>query len=1121
MRTRLSAVCGSVLEAGWLFALILTPLFFNIFSARSFEPDKTFLLRSIALIMAVAWAVRWIENHPRGQSQGKGGPGNKSRLFPFRLQCLTTTPGAFLMLLFLTSYAFSTAVSIFPRISFFGSYSRLQGLYTFLCYGVIFFILLGGIKTKIQVERFFKAVVLTSIPVSVYGILQHYRLDPLAWATTIDERITGANMGNPIFVAAYLIMVVPVTMSMIMQSFAAPPRDSNKRWEAIFKASAYAVALALQLSCIIFTQSRGPWLGLLGAFFVLFLGMLIYAARKSPSDHSFTIKDVLKAFLFALGSLVTGFFPGYCYFLIKRKGFSWLWMGFVIQTLIVAGFLFTLNMPSTPFKEMLKIPYIGRLGELSHKAQSGTTRVRVLIWEGTADLIRSNPGRLLFGYGPESMKHVWDPFSPAELTQLESKRAAPDRAHNETFDRIVTTGIGGLIFYMLLVGAIFYYGFKWIGFISSRSHTIFFFIITMIGSTLGILLPRLTQGDFSFSGVGLSLGFVAGISFYLISSPFTTIRHEKMEWTHFLILGILGAITAHFIEIHFGIAIVSTRLYFFAYAAVLFVIGTREFSEHVPFKEGGAEPSQISEKVPIKGNIKAPGRNKPIKKTKPEKNVGLPSQGFFVRPVMVHALLTALIMSTLLFCLMTNTGAETDAFSIIWFSLVGSKAALGSLIVLIVTYLFGALLVLEAVWHDSREAGQRGDFLAALGLYTVTNLVVLVLFAFIHASYLKPGVDVGNVVSFFSLFVLGLGLTFSFFLTPSLKEMPSLPWKSKALWSYAILLLCVFVIISATNITPVKADIYLKLGLAHEKKYQWNQAIAMLNRAIEADPKEETYYLNLGRILFGKANSSNDLSEKNAVFEKIRLSMEQAHELNPMNSDHIANLGLVYLRWSQFDPNTESRREKLAISNSYFQKALEKSPRKTIIINNWARVFAAEGNFDEAVRQLNYSLSLDNTFAETYIALGDVYSMQGNTRGASHAYENAVRYDPLSADALSMLGLSYFKEGRLKESLELTRKAVELRPNLMKAQSLLGILYFRLNRYEEAIDANLKVLTMRQSDVVAHRNLVILYEKVGRRDRAIEHLEQAIHYTPPQDRQQLEQILQYMKSGKASRLPGS
>lgn len=53
MTTKLSAWCERIVEAGWLAALIATPLYFNVHSSRIFEPDKIALLRSIALIMAL------------------------------------------------------------------------------------------------------------------------------------------------------------------------------------------------------------------------------------------------------------------------------------------------------------------------------------------------------------------------------------------------------------------------------------------------------------------------------------------------------------------------------------------------------------------------------------------------------------------------------------------------------------------------------------------------------------------------------------------------------------------------------------------------------------------------------------------------------------------------------------------------------------------------------------------------------------------------------------------------------------------------------------------------------------------------------------------------------------
>jgi len=56
-KSKLGVFCDKLIEAGWLAALVVAPLFFNVWSDRVFEPDKIVLVRSIALVMAGAWLV--------------------------------------------------------------------------------------------------------------------------------------------------------------------------------------------------------------------------------------------------------------------------------------------------------------------------------------------------------------------------------------------------------------------------------------------------------------------------------------------------------------------------------------------------------------------------------------------------------------------------------------------------------------------------------------------------------------------------------------------------------------------------------------------------------------------------------------------------------------------------------------------------------------------------------------------------------------------------------------------------------------------------------------------------------------------------------------------------------
>ena len=159
MSSKLSDYCDRVLEAGWLIALIVAPLFFNVYSDRVFEPDKLRIVRSLALVMVAAWGTRALDGMLRG-----GRP--DLRGLPARIR---QTPLVLPTLLMVLAYLISTAFSIVPRISFWGSYQRLQGTYTTFSY--IRDVLHGAEHTprREQVDRLLNVIVLTSMPMPSYG----------------------------------------------------------------------------------------------------------------------------------------------------------------------------------------------------------------------------------------------------------------------------------------------------------------------------------------------------------------------------------------------------------------------------------------------------------------------------------------------------------------------------------------------------------------------------------------------------------------------------------------------------------------------------------------------------------------------------------------------------------------------------------------------------------------------------------------------------------------------------------------------------------------------------------------------------------------------------------------
>ena len=186
-RTKLDQWCDAILEAGWLAALVVAPLFFNVFSSRVFEPDKISLVRSIALTLIAVWLVKvanggyaWLplaNSQPSEQPAGANWSG------------FVKNPLIGPVTLVIVAFALATVFSVAVFVSWFGSYQRMQGTYSFLAYAAIAALTAATMRRPEQLRRFQHAIILTSLPIAIYGIIQHYGLDPLPWGGDVQTRV--------------------------------------------------------------------------------------------------------------------------------------------------------------------------------------------------------------------------------------------------------------------------------------------------------------------------------------------------------------------------------------------------------------------------------------------------------------------------------------------------------------------------------------------------------------------------------------------------------------------------------------------------------------------------------------------------------------------------------------------------------------------------------------------------------------------------------------------------------------------------------------------------------------------------------------------------------------------
>ncbi|MGD9101738.1 MAG: hypothetical protein PVF45_14750, partial [Anaerolineae bacterium] len=1016
-------------------------------------------------------------------------------------------------------------------------------------------------------------------------------IDPLPWGGDVTRRVA-SNMGNAIFISAYEIMIFFLTLGRIIESFIAILTEEEDFVADILRAAAYIFVALVQVITIWFSQSRGPLLGLLtGAFtFVLFgllalrnvasdrgvmrrvdvgralgavaglalVGAVIGLGLVSVANAVDMLKEVSVSTMRFAGLCIGATVGGAVLSLLLigfRRTWKWLWLVWVTEAVLVVGFFVLFNLPESPLSPLRDLPYVGRLGKV-FQTEGGTGKVRVLIWEGAVEMISPhdplgypptdpeepfendtlNPLRSLIGYGPESMYVAYNPFYPPDLAHYEKRNASPDRSHNETFDALVITGGIGLVAYMFLFGGVFYYGLKWLGWINNERQRNLWLGLSLGGGVLGAAVLMIWQGV-NFFGVGLPFGMVAGLVLYLIiyasflyKVPETQEqdKHQLIGSREILLLSLVSAILAHFVEIHFGIAIAATRTYFWISAALLVLLGQGMLLERDPVV---AEPQPAKPPAATSRKARRKRRRQSRRAAPPPRARRTTSLPAWLGPVLASAFILTLIMGTLGFDFVTNSGhiapdlatcnpqggrllqscwrskaweivkhdltvlpargrqRPEETNSLMTLGLLGLTLMIGGVVTLSEMARRGLfkrraedwgwgtlLLLLLAVFATTLVLLGIADRHLRLGIMQMTrdqtSLVGLITDLLGVSMYLSSVLDAFYLFVFFMVLIIGLTLLVG-------RRLPR-PWATPwGVMAVVVLFPLALFIMNQTNLKVIRADVIYKQGEEWSRQKQWDLAIAHHKRALEMAPNEDFYYLWAGSayleksksasasgcIITGEPNISGVLNmsiEQTAqlcrqdLLIAARTILLQARHVNPLNTDHTANLGRLYKNWADLVKGAEKKAERIQQSIGYYTQATKLSPQNTIIWNELATVYLYQlGDLERAREIIQHSLTLDDRFEQTHMIHGDSWlreaepllnqlaAKQTELQGAAEEDKEAIRQE--------MARLKEERDEKLELAIASYRKALEIKPRTLNIYTTIANAYERMGRFEDAV----------------------------------------------------------------------
>ena len=316
--------------------------------------------------------------------------------------------------------------------------------YNVVAYVILFAMIATRLKTRLQVWRLLGAIVAMGVLVSGYAILQHYGQDFLHLSESTGGYTTSF-MGNRIFAAAVMMMTIPVTAVAAATSlfrFPQPPdptRSKGRQWSlGLAILGVWVAALTIQFLGLLFTLSRGPWIGSLFALGLMAVLVAVFVGWRGFSRL---------ALVLGLASVVT-----VTVFFYPSAGSPDSGEG-------------TRSIPVAIDPTAADVAV--RFNSISGDVLGGFSGGRLTHWKVSWELIVDHPWfafddlslrwlRPLVGYGPDLFRFTYLLYSTAEGP--DRFLLAPDHAHNYFIHQTVEQGFLGTISSLGIFAAVFLAG---------------------------------------------------------------------------------------------------------------------------------------------------------------------------------------------------------------------------------------------------------------------------------------------------------------------------------------------------------------------------------------------------------------------------------------------------------------------------------------------------------------------------------------------------------------------------------------------------------------------------------------------------------------------------------------
>jgi TolB-like protein/Flp pilus assembly protein TadD len=232
-----------------------------------------------------------------------------------------------------------------------------------------------------------------------------------------------------------------------------------------------------------------------------------------------------------------------------------------------------------------------------------------------------------------------------------------------------------------------------------------------------------------------------------------------------------------------------------------------------------------------------------------------------------------------------------------------------------------------------------------------------------------------------------------------------------------------------------------KAAIARGSSIDFDRALEILNRVIEANPNYAPAYASLAAVYNGQSFSGDAKIPEQTASLAVRAA-QKAVELDPSLSEGYSELGRAFA-------SGDSANEDMAFAA--INKAYELAPGNAESLLNRALVLTRQGQWDEGLELLHDALRLDPLNTQTKVQMAMSLDGAGKEEEAEQTYLTALSGDPDNTQLLFSVARFYYNRGQLVAADRHYQRLIEITPDHVSGLQYLFYLYFDLGDFESAL----------------------------------------------------------------------